>query len=742
MTWPQAAHLSDGMTDLWDAKLNLRILDWDFRQTLRDPAELFQLNFFHPARYVLAFSENLYGVALFGFPLFALGASPVFVYNVLLLLGMFLSGWSAWALARYVTGDAVAAVVAGCIYAFVPWRFSQLPHVQHQWGAFLCLLLLFLLRYLDGGARRDAVLLGACFAWNALCNVHFALFSGFVVAVTLVLWAAERTPERSRRVRGAVLAAAAGGLAFLPFAIPYRKAAELYGMRRYFGEMMTFSGRWSDFLSAGEKNRLYGALTSSWRHAEGDFFPGLLAIALALLAVAKLPRLPAAPPGEAPDSRVWRRMARLLDVLILAMGAVWLAALLRPGLAVGPVGLGDAGRVQVLLTCIVLVRLAVAFPVGSRYASLGDLVRRGPLPPRLVLLLALAAVGVLVALGGNTPYYRFLFRSFGGVFGAVRAPSRGIVIFDLALAVLAAWGLSIATRPLATSRRVAWAGACIVLIGAEYRAFPVAIHPVEAEAPAVYRWLKGVDLPGAVVEWPLGPPDTEYLFRQPAHGKPLVNGYSGFFPKPYDELQAALGSRPIPDAVWRQMSDLQASLVIYHPRLADPLRQLELSRLIRRGLQDGRLEALGDFSGGAGRDFVFRLTAAPRFDARLPPAAAGQAERLLQVADAEIAPPFGVIDVPAEGAEVSPGSWGYGWALDDSGLAAIEVAADGESPVAAMRGGRRPDIARAYPDYTDADRAGFGFAVPRLAPGPHRLRVTLIARDGGRTTLERAIRIR
>ena len=47
------------------------------RQTLRDPLNLYQLNFFHPARYVLAFSENLYGVAVFGFPLLAAGASAL-----------------------------------------------------------------------------------------------------------------------------------------------------------------------------------------------------------------------------------------------------------------------------------------------------------------------------------------------------------------------------------------------------------------------------------------------------------------------------------------------------------------------------------------------------------------------------------------------------------------------------------------------------------------------------------------
>ena len=93
----------------------------------------------------------MYGAAVFGFPLLAAGASPITNYNVLLLGGMFLSALSAWALARYVTGDALSSLVAGVVYGFLPYKISQLPHVHMEWGAFLCLVFLFLLRYLDHG---------------------------------------------------------------------------------------------------------------------------------------------------------------------------------------------------------------------------------------------------------------------------------------------------------------------------------------------------------------------------------------------------------------------------------------------------------------------------------------------------------------------------------------------------------------------------------------------------------------
>src|SRR5206468_5064328 len=224
--------------------LNAWILHWDFHQTFRDPLHLFDANIFYPARYALAFSENLYGASVFGFAPLAAGVSTLAVYNLLFLLGMFLSAMAAWALARAVTGDAASSLLAGVVYAFVPWRLAQIPHIQYQWGAFLALLLLFLLRYLDSGRRRDLVLFAVFLAWNALTNVHYAVFSGVAVGVVLGYeWLGSRRLAFGRRVAATLGAALAAALLVLPFSSPYAKASRLYGMRRGADEIAAFSGR-------------------------------------------------------------------------------------------------------------------------------------------------------------------------------------------------------------------------------------------------------------------------------------------------------------------------------------------------------------------------------------------------------------------------------------------------------------------------------------------------------------------
>ena len=748
MTWPQAAHLGDAMTDIWDAKLNARVLQWDYHQTLHDPRHLFELNFFHPARDVLAFSENLWGVSIFGWPLLALGASPLVNYNALLLLGMFLSALSAWALARQVTGDPLASVVAGLVYAFLPWRFSQLPHLQHQWGAFLCLLLLFLLRYLDSGRRRDLLLFGVCFAWNALSNVHYALFAGLLVALVLGLFAVERGREGRTRLVRAAAATLMGGLAFLPFALAYARAGRLYGMRRYLSEMLFYSGRPEYFLSAGILNRFWGPFTRDWRGPEGDFFPGLAALALAAFALVAVRR-----PAEAAIASPRRASAatRVLDVLIGLAVAVGIAAALSPGLRLAGVSVGDPGRVLVWLTALVLARLAAAFPNRSSYANAGDWLRRSRVPPRVFLFGAIAMLGAVVALGGHTPYYLFLFQSLGAVFHSIRAPARGIVLFDLALAVLAAWGLAEILRRRAPGARRVWSSVALVVIvvGFEYRAFPLHLHPVEGEAPPVYRWIAEQTLPGAVVEWPLGTLyDHEYVFRQARHGRPLVNGYSGFFPDSYRRLEAALKERPISDEVWTEMGELGACVLVYHPHVRDGVAVAKYADALERAVASGGIELVGSFPHGDDRDFVFVAADAPWADGLREGGAdrartrSAFAERIARVrADGmRLAPPFGYLDAPKERETVPAQAWGFGWTLDDSGIADVRAETDG-GPVPVTTHLRREGLERLYPDYPESERGGFAFRVPDLPPGAHRLTVTFVGRDGGTTRIERTFRI-
>ncbi|HEV8118185.1 MAG TPA: hypothetical protein VGQ32_06645, partial [Thermoanaerobaculia bacterium] len=566
LTWPIAPHARDGLADIWDAKLNAWILHWDFHQLFRDPLHLYDANIFHPDRYALAFSENLLGASVFAFPLYAAGVSTLAAYNFVFLLGMFLSAMAAWALAREITGDPVAASVAGIVFAFCPFRLAQIPHIQHQWGAFLALTLLFLLRYLGAGRRRDAVLFAVCFAWNALCNVHYAIFSGLLI-VFVVAYLGVAGGWRAFRPRLARVAAsvAIAGLVLVPFFAPYAAAKKLYGMERGYGEIEFYSGIPSAFLNPGGQNKLYKALAKKFEKPEGELFPGFAAVALAAIALAKRRRIGNESTPAEPVSPRRHRFASGLDILMAVALVVWIVALAGRK-NIGPLNVGDPGRVQVILTLLLLVRLAAAFPRWTRRADLGDFLRRLRMGTTPGLFLGIAVVGVIVALGTHTPYYRFLVQSLGAVFRAIRAPSRGVVLLHLALGVLAAFAVSDWIASKRAGARVAIAAAVLFVIAAEYRAFPVEVTPTDPAPRAVDRWLAGASIAGGVVEWPLGNWfDQDYEFRSTAHWKKLVNGSSGFAPKSYEELSASLEKRPIPEIVWEMLAKRQAGVLIFHP---------------------------------------------------------------------------------------------------------------------------------------------------------------------------------
>jgi hypothetical protein len=750
LTWPQAARMGSGLGDLWDAKLNAWIFHWDYQQTLHDPIHLFHANIFHPARYALAFSENLWGAALFGFPLYAAGASTLFVYNFLFLLGMFLSAMAAWALAREVTGDAAASLLAGLVFAFVPWRLAQIPHVQFQWGPFLPLSLLFVLRWLNGGRRRDLFLFALFFAWNALTNVHFAIFSGILLAVVLA-WEGLTgdAPATGMRIRRAVAATAVATLLVFPFYVPYARAAKLYGMRRSIGEMRSYSARPSALLVAGQQNKLWAPLTQRFARPEAEMFPGVIPIALAVYAVVRLRR--ARETALAPKREIegWRRRAaKALDGLALAAFAAWVAGLVVPHLRVGPLNLGEPGRALVFLTGFALLRLLLAFPLRFRHADLREFLLSRRLDRRAGLFVAVGFAGLLVAAGGYTPYYTFLFRSFGFLFRAIRVPARGMVLFHLALGTLAAWGLALLLRRFrGRVERGAFVGAALLLTAIEYRASPIDFPAVEPRPAPVYAWLAGVRVPGAVLELPIGfDYDAEHVFRSTAHWRPLINGYSGFSPSHYDEMRDLFEKRPVPDAAWERVRAADGALLVLHLHEVDGLARLNLARATGRALSEGRLEMLGRFPHSAQWDFVFRIAPSPPFETGISPVdrdrAAAEFGRLTSTAETELAPPFGVIDIPSENAEVAAGSFGLGWALDDSGIAEIRVATELGPGAPGVVGGPRPDIPPVHPDYSDAANSGFGFVVPSVSPGPHTLTITLVGKDGGRTVLTRAIRVR
>lgn len=400
-TWPLAtAPGTLSRNDNGDAQLNEWILAWVAHQLPRAPAHLFQANIFYPARDALAFSEPLIVPGLMGAPLAWLGASPVLVFNLVLLAGFALTAFAAYLLIYRWTGDHAAALLAGSTFAFNTHTLTRLPHIQgiHAYG--LPLSLLASDRIVAGARLADALLLALWMTVMAYTSGYLAVFGAVLVAVVVLArfadWRTRAVPVLSRFAVAAVVAS----VAILPLYLPYHRVAREQGMIRSLANVAEYSATVKGYLAAAGRVHLHTWSGGFFRNPVDSFFPGFVVIVLALAALWFCIRRPDAVTvlGFA-RSRAVMLLALALAGFVLSLGTQtpvygWLFRVFPP-----MAGLRAAARFGNL------------FLLGmSALAGIGlAILRRRAASPRaaMVLGVALVALANVEALRAPFQYTRF-----------------------------------------------------------------------------------------------------------------------------------------------------------------------------------------------------------------------------------------------------------------------------------------------------------------------------------------------
>jgi hypothetical protein len=218
------------------------------------------------------------------------------------------------------------------------------------------------------------------------------------------------------------------------------------------------------------------------------------------------------------------------------------------------------------------------------------------------------ALAIDLTLGFNGGLYRLLY-DWVLPFRGLRVPARADILVLLGTAVFAGYGLTrlVAelTRPAV---RTALAAGAIGLASVECLARPVLV-PVETDSAVEYSWLKAS--PDAVLfEWPVTVPrrlwnmvDVRYMYRSTLHWRPLLNGYSGFYPSSYLSLLNHM--RAFPDtATIAELQRRGATVIVVHEvRHSRPSYGDAFSRLIR----DPNVRVLAEEKEGDSRVAFFRL---------------------------------------------------------------------------------------------------------------------------------------
>jgi hypothetical protein len=284
MTYPQVLRMSDGVHDPADPLMVTWVLAWVAHQLPNAPAHIFDANIFYPERNTLAYSETLLVPGLLAAPLQWLGVAPILIYNLVFLSGFALSGVGVALLVRRLTGHTGAAILAGIVFAFPPYRIDHYAHLQLQQTQFIPLALWAFHRLLDTGRLRDGVLLGVCTAGQMLSCMYYGIFLVPYMAVVCGTLLIARGAPTKERLMALAAAAAIVTVTMVPVGRAYLAARKVVGERGQ-GEVAMNSATWRNYLAPPEVNLLYGKAFARFMDPERRLFPGFVAVALALVGV-------------------------------------------------------------------------------------------------------------------------------------------------------------------------------------------------------------------------------------------------------------------------------------------------------------------------------------------------------------------------------------------------------------------------------------------------------------------------
>ncbi len=260
----------DPLIDLWT-------LDWLTRNIGR-PTEFFGGNIFYPAPGAILYSDLSMGTAVLMLPHRLLVRDPVTLYNLAVIMALAFSGWSFCLLARRLTGELWPGIVAGVLAAFGSHQLYHAYHLNLLSTGWIALYLLGLHRLVEAPSWKASVLVGVSFSLSAQSSGYYAVACALLALVFLAT-------HGSRFKRSAtIVATAAAILTALVLTTPYAKAfsdlKERDGLRRPIG--MSVQMAWRPLGDLGSHSYLYGSTLG--RRGE-RFFPGLLALGLAAVAV-------------------------------------------------------------------------------------------------------------------------------------------------------------------------------------------------------------------------------------------------------------------------------------------------------------------------------------------------------------------------------------------------------------------------------------------------------------------------
>lgn len=570
MTWPLATKMSHEIAwDLGDPILNTWIMMWTGGQVLRALRGDFNAlhdywngNIFYPDRLTIAYSEHLTPQMLQALPVYGVTHNIILAYNLVFLSTMVLSALAVYLLVRELTDRPLAAFFAGLAFAYAPYRLAQGSHLQVLSTYWMPLALYGFRRYFV--TMRTRALLGASASialQNLSCGYFLLFFSPFAGAYCLYEIARRKLWTRWRMWISLAVAAVAILVVTWPFLSVYFDVRVRSGVGvRSAEEISQFSADVYAFGTASTSALLEHV--QAFPKAEGQGFPGFTILTLAVVAAVFAFRRARAGVRSITMAS-WQRIAgRVLLVLFLADVVVLLWLLVagslpflqhgRPYRDTDPWMFGAAG---LGLALVVISPAARKFVGGAPDSDFGFYAAATIAAALLALGPRLASAGRLL---GTGPYY--WLQVFVPGYDGIRVPARFLMLTSLFLAIIAGVGMAALLARVSKKAGMTIVALASVAVLAEFwhpmfTNAQLEVHGLEptprvlqmgASISPLYQFVQHAPGKLVLIEFPFGEPAYDLLAMYYAgwHRRPLVNGYSGFFPDSYAKRATFLGNIP------------------------------------------------------------------------------------------------------------------------------------------------------------------------------------------------------
>jgi hypothetical protein len=539
MLHPLPLKMGNSLVDFGDSILNTWIMSWDIHKIPTNIKDFFDANIFYPHKRTLAYSEHLFASSLLALPIWLISKNMVFGFNFILLFSFVICGYGTYLLTYELTKNRLAGFIAGIIFAFCPFRFSRLYHLQVLTAQWIPFAFLYLLRFFRDPRWKHLLLFSLFFVLQALSCGYYALFLSLFVGITIIYFLALKKELRQVNVINKIIVSlVVCFLIILPFFYPYIEVRKEMGFHRSLSEATDLSAYGVSYLAAPPNNLLWSKITKTFGKPEGYLFPGIMALFLSIFGLWKAPR------HALPKKKLYWKF----NLAILGLFAFYTALFLLSDIK-------KAGMLTHTLLIYPLFLLIITRIVIDR--------RIRQLTTEHLFFLVLTFFGIVFSLGpvihiGTKSLcygpYHILYSFFPG-FDGIRVVSRLAIMAMLGIGVLAGYGVKkLANRG---NTKILAVIIPLLILGEYFSKVPLNATGDERaqinlnNPPQVYRWLGDQEGNFAILELPCPNLwyDYMYMYYSTYHWKSLVNGHSGYDHPEYSIMRQLFENFPTEYAI-------------------------------------------------------------------------------------------------------------------------------------------------------------------------------------------------